>query len=51
MVDQTDKTTDVDNSSRILHFIEENPACHLRQIKDFDKVHTLPVHAKISPKP
>ncbi len=29
----------------------EGTECEKRLIKDFDKVHTLPVHAKISPKP
>lgn len=30
---------------------KEGTECEKRLIKDFDKVHTLPVHAKISPKP
>ncbi len=29
----------------------EGTECEKRLIKDFDKIHTLPVHAKISPKP
>ena len=30
---------------------KEGTECEKRLIKDFDKIHTLPVHAKISPKP
>ncbi len=30
---------------------KEGTECEKRLIKDFDRVHTLPIHAKISPKP
>jgi hypothetical protein len=30
---------------------KEGTECEKRLIKDFDKIHTLPIHAKISPKP
>ena len=33
MVNQDDKQAGIDINSKILHFIQDKPACHLRQIK------------------